>query len=245
MPKKPPQPRSIPAFANTAKAPLSPSVTRRAEAKAATREKILVAAREFFIAEGFEAVSMRRIADAIGYTPAAIYVHFKDKTELLITLGDRDFRFFHSKFRAIEAIPDPVDRLRAAGSAYINFALQHPRHYKLMFMTKWPIIDPLQCPLEHGNVDEDSYAFLDSIVTDCIKAGRFGDGYRDHRIVTQVCWGAVHGVVSLHITHGEDPWCDFTNPKETASLLLDACIAGMLAPVTRPPAASRNGARKP
>ncbi len=228
--------------------PPTPSASRRSEAKAATREKILAAARDLFLKEGFEAISMRRIAHAIRYTPAAIYGHFKDKTELLITLGDQDFEFFRSKFHAIQAITDPVDRLRAAGHAYIDFALEHPRHYQLMFMTKWPIIDPAQSSLEHGNADEDSYAFLDSVVIDCIKAGRFSAKYRDHRMVTQACWGVVHGVVALYITHGDDPWCEFTRPRDTALLLLDASIDGMLPPPLAPrpaPTRRRKAARKP
>jgi len=204
------------------------STERRALAKTATREKILAAARCLFLKEGFESVSMRKIAQAIDYTAASLYNHFKDKTQLLMALGDADFGLLRETMRGVESIPDPVDRLRAGGRAYIRFAFEHPHHYRLMFMTKWPAIDVKQCGIEHGNPDEDAYACLRGDVEACIKHGRFKPQYRDVQRVTQSCWAAVHGVVSLYLTHGDDPWVDFQSPRETADMLLNASLDGML-----------------
>ncbi|MBS0196633.1 MAG: TetR/AcrR family transcriptional regulator [Planctomycetes bacterium] len=206
------------------------STERRARERHATRERILAAARALFVKEGFEAVSMRKIAAAIEYTPAAIYTHFKDKTELLMALGDSDFGLMRDSMRDVEKIADPVERLRACGRAYIRFALEHPHHYRLMFMTSWPYIEPKDCLIEHGNADEDAHAFLCGLVRECIQAGRLRPKYRDAHTTTQACWAAAHGVVSLYITHGSDPWVDFKHPRETAELLLDAAIDGMLNP---------------
>jgi hypothetical protein len=212
------------------------SQERRERERHATREKILAAARDLFLKEGFEAVSMRRIAQAIEYTPAAIYTHFADKQELLMALGDADFRMLRESMREVDSIKDPVERLRAGGKAYLRFAFDHPHHYRLMFMTRWPQIDPALCTIEQGNADEDAFACLGSVVSECISSGRFAAAYTDPQKVTQVCWAAVHGVVSLFITHGDDPWVNFTAPMETAELLLNASIDGMLA---RDPAAGK------
>ena len=65
---------------------------RRDRAKLQTREKILAAARELFIAEGYDGVSMRRIADKIEYSPTAIYIHFADKDQLFREICHEDFR---------------------------------------------------------------------------------------------------------------------------------------------------------
>ena len=206
------------------------STERRARQKDATREKILAAARDLFVREGFEAVSMRRIAEAIEYTAAAIYTHFKDKTELLMALADADFGLLRESMRDADSIADPVERLRAGGRAYIRFALSHPHHYRLMFMTTWPHIQPAACGIEHGNADEDAFCCLHETVARCIGEGRFRPEYSDPQKVTQLCWAAVHGVVSLFITHGEDPWVQFRAPRETAEMLLNASLDGMLMP---------------
>ena len=214
---------------------------RRERERHATREKILAAARDLFLKEGFEAVSMRRIAKAIEYTPAAIYSHFADKQDLLMALGDSDFRLLRESMREVDGIKDPVERLRASGKAYLRFAFGHPHHYRLMFMTRWPRIDPSLSGIEQGNADEDAFASLAMVVHECIGSGRFSAAYADPQKVTQMCWAAVHGVVSLFITHGDDPWVNFTAPMETAELLLNASVDGMLA---RRPAASRPATRK-
>jgi len=201
---------------------------RRARERNATRDKILAAAREHFLRDGFEAVSMRKIAAAIEYTPAAIYTHFPDKQSLLMALADTDFGLFHESMRGVETIADPIERLRAGGRAYIQFAFENPQHYRLMFMTTWPHIEPCESGIEHGNTDEDAYASLKTVVADCIHGGFFRPEYHDVQRVTQTCWAAVHGVVSLYITHGNDPWVDFQHPLETAEMLMNAHIDGML-----------------
>lgn len=219
------------------------SELRRAKQRTDTRERILAAARQLFVAQGFEAVSMRKIAAAIDYTPAAIYTHFADKTALMMALGDSDFRLLRESMREVDSIADPVDRLLAEGRAYISFAFAHPHHYRLMFMTSWPHIEPAECGIEHGNPDEDAFACLQQVVADCIAQARFRPEYNDVAQVTQACWAAVHGVVSLYITHGTDPWVNFQSPRETADILLRTHVAGLLhiaaASLPRTPPTSR------
>lgn len=210
------------------------SAERRARERNQTRELILAAARDIFIKEGFDAVTMRKIAERIEYTPAAIYAHFKDKMDLIMALCDSDFGLLRDAMRAVERINDPVERLRAAGYAYVDFALANPHHYRFMFMSLWPDaaheLDPSrECDIKQGNPDEDAYAFLTMLVGACIKDGRFGAAYRDVDAVTQACWGAAHGVVSLYLTHGTDQWVNFGEPTGVARMLIDAHIQGMLA----------------
>lgn len=203
------------------------SQDRRQREKQATREKILAAARHLFAENGFASVSMRRIAEEIDYTPAALYVHFKDKDTLVMEMLDEDFGRFTQLMAETNRHTDPVVRLREGGRAYVRFALEHPHHYRLMFMSKLPILDPADCRNEHGNPDEDGYACLRATVADCIHQGRFLPKYRDIETVTQMCWAAAHGVVSLYIAHGEDPWVPWQEPITTAYAALDAMIDGM------------------
>ncbi|MFZ4574453.1 MAG: TetR/AcrR family transcriptional regulator [Phycisphaerales bacterium] len=208
------------------------SSDRRAREKAITRTKILGAARSLFIAHGYESVSMRKIAEAIEYTAAAIYSHFPDKQSLMIALCDEDFGALREAMRHVELIEDPVERLHAMGRAYVDFAFEHPHHYRFMFMTTHPEDPELiaECELKHGNPDQDGYAFLERVVEECISTGRVAKAYRDPAMLTQLFWGASHGVVSLFITHGKDPWVNFTKPRETAYLLLEAALDGACEP---------------
>jgi AcrR family transcriptional regulator len=97
---------------------------RRAREREELRTLILDAARELFAAEGVEAVTMRRIAERIEYSPTAIYFHFRDKDALLRELCDTDFRDFAQGFAAMAQIADPVERLKASGYAYIDLLSQ-------------------------------------------------------------------------------------------------------------------------
>src|SRR5215467_10030952 len=129
---------------------------RRERERIESREKILDAARELFIAEGYDGVSMRKIAEKIEYSPTAIYVHFADKDQLFQEICHEDFRRLAHAFTAIGKIVDPIERLRKTGHAYIEFGLKHPNHYRTMFMTPHPPI--LLARLDErgkGNPEED------------------------------------------------------------------------------------------
>src|SRR5215469_1136897 len=108
---------------------------RREREREETRAKIADAARELFAREGYDAVSMRRIAEAIEYSPTAIYVHFKDKESLFQELCRQDFGKLASVFTKLSQVENPIERIREIGHAYIHFALLYPNHYRLMFMT--------------------------------------------------------------------------------------------------------------
>jgi AcrR family transcriptional regulator len=198
---------------------------RREREREEIRTRILDAARELFANEGVESVTMRRIADRIEYSPTAIYFHFRDKEALLAELCDCDFRSFAHGFAAIAEIPDPVERLRAAGEAYVSFGLNNPSHYRLMFMT--PKMTESNT-IAKGNPEEDAYAFLKVIVADLMQQGRFRDDITDADLAAQVIWSAVHGVVSLEIAKCKDEWVEWRPVADRARMVSDMIINGLL-----------------
>jgi AcrR family transcriptional regulator len=198
---------------------------RREREREEVRGLILDAARELFAAEGVEAVTMRRIADRIEYSPTAIYFHFRDKEALISELCDCDFRAFAQSFGEIATIPDPVARLRAAGEAYVRFGLEHPSHYRFMFMTPKPVESK---SLERGNPEEDAYAFLKMIVAELAARGKLRDDAGDVDLASQVIWSGVHGLVSLEIAKCKDEWVDWRPVEDRARLALDMILRGML-----------------
>ena len=199
---------------------------RRAREREEIRTLILDAARELFAAEGVEAVTMRRIAEKIEYSPTAIYFHFKDKETLLRELCDCDFGAFAQGFAAMAEIADPVERLRQSGYAYIDFGLRNPSHYRVMFMTP-KTLTAKDSALAIGDPTEDAYAFLKGIVADIMAAGRFREEHTDIDLLSQVIWGGVHGVVSLEIAKCHDDWVDWRPVGDRARATIDMIVEGL------------------
>jgi AcrR family transcriptional regulator len=201
---------------------------RRAREKEELREKILDAARELFVERGYEAVTMRQIAEAIEYSPTAIYLHFEDKLALVRSLCDRDFSALGKRFQKIAAIADPVERLRRSGQAYAEFALRNPQQYRYMFLTPHPPIDPADSKIDRDNPREDAYAFLRWTVSEAIAAGRLRPGLDDPELVSQIVWAGVHGIVSLRITNNSDKWVAWRSEKKTVEAMIETLLRGLV-----------------
>jgi AcrR family transcriptional regulator len=193
---------------------------RREREREELRTKILDAARELFATEGYEAVTMRKIAERIEYSPTAIYLHFKDKEAVLREICDADFGTLAHGFATIARIADPRQRLVATGQAYAEFGLSHPNHYRLMFMTPHPPFTA-ESALERGNPEQDAYAFLRGILAEALAAGRLRPGLDDLELLTQTVWAGIHGVVSLEIAKCHDDWVDWRPAAERLRLMID------------------------
>jgi AcrR family transcriptional regulator len=200
---------------------------RRAKEKAALRTRILDAARSLFAKAGYEAVTMREIARKIGYTATALYYHFPDKESLLQELCETDFLALSAYFKRLGRIADPVERIRKSGLAYVNFGLEYPQHYRLMFMTSH-LHPPSGMRLERGNPDHDAYAFLLQAVQGAMAAGRFRPALTDADLIAQALWAGMHGLVALHLTKADGEWLDWRSPRKTSKLLSEVLLRGLL-----------------
>ncbi|MFL9898645.1 TetR family transcriptional regulator [Paraburkholderia fungorum] len=109
-------------------------VERKSRQKQALRERILDAARRIVMREGFAALSMRKIADAIEYSPATLYLHFASRDEIAQALCAEGYAQLLETFVPLAQIADPAERLRALGRAYVAFGVAHPETYRLIFM---------------------------------------------------------------------------------------------------------------
>jgi AcrR family transcriptional regulator len=183
------------------------SVTdRRERQKLALRQEILTAARELFAKEGYENVSMRRIAEKIEYSPTTIYLYFRDKDELLHEMCTETFALLTRKLtKLLGTAGDPVDKLRMGLKAYVQFGLKHPNHYFTTFMQP-----AAKCGEEHqyeGSPGADAFQKLVEGVTACVQARRFRE--TDVLAISQSLWMVTHGITSLLISFGADfPWVE-------------------------------------
>lgn len=202
---------------------------RRQREKSEVRDKILDAARELFLAEGYEGVSMRKVADKIEYTPTTIYGYFEDKEDLFRQLCHEDFGKLAEVFQSAQIAEDPVERLKQIGRLYIDFGLKYPNHYKLMFMTPHPGVEPDETDQEvKGNPEKDAYAFLKLTVQQAIDSGKLREEYRDAELIAQTLWAAVHGVIALNIAKCHDQWVEWRSVELRTEFMLDATLYGML-----------------
>jgi AcrR family transcriptional regulator len=204
---------------------------RRARERSETRDKILDAARELFVTEGYEGVSMRRVAEKIEYSPTAIYVHFADKQELFHELCQQDYARLAEVFQSSAMSSDPIERLKQIGSTYTEFGVRYPNHYKFMFMTPHPPHEPDDVDREiMGNPEVDAYAFLKWAVQQAIDAGCLREELQDAELISQTLWAAIHGVISLDIAKCTDPWVDWRPLQQRAELMLDVTLRGLVRP---------------
>lgn len=160
------------------------------------RVQILDAAEKLLVERGSEdAVPVRAIADVVGCTPPALYMHFKDKDELFDEVCARRFQEFDEFVeREAAAVADPLEALRARGRAYINFGLQHPEHYRLLMMTPHDEEAATMDPTAPGTI---AFTHLVDAVNRCVAAGALP--VDDPMKAVFALWAGVHGWTSLAI----------------------------------------------
>ncbi len=159
------------------------------------RQHILEAAKTLFLREGFENVSIRRIAEGIEYSPATVYLYFKDRDEILYALHNEGFRMLLSRFRKLESIADPWERLYSIGREYVRFAFENREFYDLMFIMHAPGRVIMHC--ESWDEGMEVHQILVRTVESCMEAGYLPKA--DIHAAAFTFWSMVHGAVSLVI----------------------------------------------
>lgn len=99
-----------------------------------TARRIAIAGRRLLDKEGAEAVTMRRVAKAVGITPMAIYRHYRDRTALLNALADDGFEELAARLTRKRFSSSIEERLTKMGEIYLEHALENPRLFELMFL---------------------------------------------------------------------------------------------------------------
>lgn len=169
------------------------------------RAQIIEAAERLLIKTGDEeAVSIRAVADAVGVTPPSIYLHFRDKDELLFSICERHFTRLDDFIETAGArSPDPVESLILRGKAYIRFGIENPEQYRILFMSKGGRSEENMQPEDLRQ--SASFDHLVLAVQRCIDAGAFSG---DPLLISMGLWSVVHGITSILISHPHLPWPD-------------------------------------
>jgi AcrR family transcriptional regulator len=166
---------------------------RRAREKESLRRAILDAARELFVEQGFDAVSMRKIAERIEYSPTTLYLYFKDKDEILRALIEEGFVLLCACLEA-ERIDDPEERLRHGARRYFEFARTQPHYYAIMFEICDDDFEQAIGP--KPEIGTRAFGFIRSAVQDGQARGLFRTDIPEP-VLAHVIWAHIHGAVAL------------------------------------------------
>jgi AcrR family transcriptional regulator len=206
---------------------------RRTREKEALRAKILEATSRLMVTEGPESVSIRRIAEQIEYSPATIYLYFKDKAELIDAICQELFgQMIEELGAAVAQETDPLKRFRLGLRAYIDFGISHPNHYLAVFgAPQHPREDAP--PSDHNEAHRlglEAFDILRQVIRGCIGQGVLPPG--DVETTSHAAWMCMHGITSLMITTYGGPFPVY--PDMTAAdrdhlidSALDLLVAGL------------------
>lgn len=187
------------------------------------RAEILEAAERIFVAEGYEGATIRKIADEVGVSSTALYMHFQDKAGILREIVDATLSQLLERNTAIAARPlDPVVRTRMMLDSYMHWGLEHTNAYQLVYCA--PQVAPAdQTPTRTSDLSHDCYEAFAGVVREVAAAGRLRTGAADS--AAQALWMACHGVVALLIVR---PSFDFADREELMRVTLDGLLNGLV-----------------
>jgi AcrR family transcriptional regulator len=182
---------------------------RKAREKEELKQQILDAARELFVREGYESVSMRKIAAKIEYSPGSIYTYFKDKDEILDCLCEETFLKLHlEKLAKVSQMKGgALEVLKKGMETYIRFGLEHPDHYVVTFVLKAaPYEQPGNRGTRKAQAGQKCFDDMRNAVRRCIEEGKIKNA--DLEETSQALWAGIHGLTALLITQPGFPFVE-------------------------------------
>jgi AcrR family transcriptional regulator len=179
---------------------------------------------KLFVEEGFSKVSVRKIAERIQYSPTTLYLYFKDKNEILFHCCESGFEKMLAQNIALTLISDPIERLHQMGVNYLNFGLENPEYYDLMFIQDAPMSALHDMGAGWSSGDQ-SLEALKMIVQEAMEKGQLVSAKVE--TVAMAVWGMVHGLVSLAIRQRLDKLVPAEDMEQTMRDSLDWLLKTM------------------
>lgn len=176
---------------------------RKERHKEELKREILLAAKALFLEQGYHSTSIRNIAEKIEYSPATVYLYYKDKDEIMHALHQEGFKMLLGYFGTLASIQDPFERLVQMGYAYIKFALENPEVYNLIFVMEEPMHHVANCKELDWDEGKGAFETLRQNVIDCQQQGHFS-GLEPGGLSLMI-WSTMHGLCTLrssgHLAH--------------------------------------------
>jgi AcrR family transcriptional regulator len=190
--------------------PETASERRRLQHREDARRAILDATEALLVERGYEAFSMRRLAERCGYTAPTIYHYFGDKKGLFDTLLDERFRQMLGSLRRVRRSHDPVERLLSVGQACVRFGLRNPSQVQLLTALRPDATDPPQASVEAREL-------IEGPLRELAQQGRLR--VRDTEEAFQCLWIAMHGAMSMLTMRPDYAWSKNLVRESIAAML--------------------------
>jgi AcrR family transcriptional regulator len=188
------------------------------------RIEILQAAERIFVADGYEGATIRKIADEVGVSSTALYMHFRDKDEILHEICYGALKQLLQQNSEFAAMPtDAVTRVRLLLEAYARMALEHPNAYHLVYCATPRVTAGSPMQAATNEIGAQCYARYLGVVREIAAEGRLR--VPDAECAAQALWTAVHGLVALMITR---PSVDWRPADELIAVMLDGLLHGLV-----------------
>jgi AcrR family transcriptional regulator len=196
---------------------------RQEREREAVARAILDAARDLFVSHGYQEVSIRKIAERIEYSPAAIYSYFPSKDDIFFALAEEGFRLLFRFGHTRPEFADPLDEIRSLFLVYYDFSKEHPEYFELMFLDR---------SVPRISRDWQRFGFVGEMKHDmvtriqrAIDAGAFPQGTSPHTIF-RILLTAVHGAAAMRLC---DRMAEGENADALARDTLEAALQGLRA----------------
>ena len=197
------------------------TITRKARYRAEARAEILSAARALVQERGYEGLTMRQVAGRMGYSPMALYSYIADMQAIMVALALDGFTRLSGKL-AHRVPSDPMAALRKTMTAYVEYGIENPEEYRLVFMSPEPPATVKKTEADMAQ-DHSAFAILRQRVTASVESGKLaGDVF----LLSTLLWTGMHGVTSLLITFPSFP---FGEPRRYAEAMVETMLAGLQA----------------
>ena len=186
------------------------------------RAEILEAAERIFIAYGYEGATIRKIADEVGVSSTALYVHVRDKGEILAEICANTFNELYEITAAIAAENlAPLEKLRRMLESYVDFGLANPSAYRLVYgATPMSLSEEQRKAMDA--VQWRPYGPFNEAITAAVEGGHLK---ADARLASEIFWMGSHGLIELLLTRPANPWVESAKLKAT---MIDTLFYGLV-----------------
>lgn len=189
------------------------------------RAEILAAAERIFVAEGYEGATIRKIADEVGVSSTALYMHFPDKGCILLEICEGTIRQLLERNSEIAAKRlDAAARVKLMLESYMRWGLDHPNAYELVFSNIRQLSAVMEGQTATSDLGAQCYEIFSGVVREIAAEGRLRTGGADS--AAQALWASCHGVVALMINRPNFEWAP---TDELIEVTLDGLMYGLVA----------------
>lgn len=165
------------------------------------KQRIIKAARQVLLAEGYRSFSLRKIARVIGVSATSIYLHFENKDDLVHTLMEQAISRLNNQLEnEVPKHEDPISKLEALAHEYVSFALNYPREYQVIYLISSD--EMTRYPKDKFRKARRGYEIVTEVLKEGVKSGLISES--QPRMAAYTFWAQLHGVMSVVLSQRLD-----------------------------------------